>query len=119
MLGISLYSYPNSTSKTTLSSLLCLCLFFNKIKDKGRTGSAWKQWEERGDGEGGGGRGWEREAEGRDDSNNVCTCEQMNNNKKSRHSCFTPHFEWKAFSVLLVSLMIAMHFSNMTFSLLR
>jgi hypothetical protein len=24
-----------------LSFLLCLCLLFNKIRDKGRTGSAW------------------------------------------------------------------------------
>jgi hypothetical protein len=27
----------NSTSKNALSSLLCLCLLFNKIRDKGRT----------------------------------------------------------------------------------
>jgi hypothetical protein len=26
-----------------LSSLLCLCLLFNKIRNKGRTGSAWKR----------------------------------------------------------------------------
>jgi hypothetical protein len=32
-----------STSKNALSFLLCLCLLFNKIGDKGRTGSAWKQ----------------------------------------------------------------------------
>jgi hypothetical protein len=50
----------NSTSKNALSSLLCLCLLFNKIRDKGRTGSAWKQ--------DGGGRG-------RNDSNNIHTCE--------------------------------------------
>jgi hypothetical protein len=43
MLGISLYSYLISTSKNTMSFLLCLCLLFNKIGEKGRTGSAWKQ----------------------------------------------------------------------------
>jgi hypothetical protein len=40
-----------------LSSLLCLCLFFNKIRDKGRTGPAWNGVEEgrkgRGEGQGG------------------------------------------------------------------
>jgi hypothetical protein len=29
-----------------LSFFLCLCLLFNKIRDKGRTGSAWKRGEE-------------------------------------------------------------------------
>jgi hypothetical protein len=40
MLGI----FLNSTSKNALTSLLCLCLFFNKIRDKGKTGSDWR-WE--------------------------------------------------------------------------
>jgi hypothetical protein len=40
MLGICV-AILNSTSKNALSSLLCLCLFFNKISDKGRTGPAW------------------------------------------------------------------------------
>jgi hypothetical protein len=38
-----------------LSSLLCLCLLFNNIRDKGTTGSAWKQGGEKG-------RGWGRGA---------------------------------------------------------
>jgi hypothetical protein len=38
----SLKNLASSTSKNTLFSLLCLCLLFNKIRDKGRTGSAWK-----------------------------------------------------------------------------
>jgi hypothetical protein len=50
MLGISLYSFLISSSKNALSFFLCLCLVFNKIRDKGTTGSAWK-----GGGEGGGG----------------------------------------------------------------
>jgi hypothetical protein len=32
-----------STSKNALSFLLHVCLFFNKIRDKGRTVSAWKR----------------------------------------------------------------------------
>jgi hypothetical protein len=47
MLGIAIL---NSTSKNTLSSLLCLFLFFNKISDKGRTDLPGI--------EGGRGRGW-------------------------------------------------------------
>jgi hypothetical protein len=50
----------NSTSKKPLSFLLCLCLLFKKIRDKGRTGSAWKpeggrreRVKEMGDGQGG------------------------------------------------------------------
>jgi hypothetical protein len=58
--------------KNALSSLLCLCLLFIKIRDKGRTSSAWKQ----------GGKG-ERARE-RDDPNNVCICELMNNKRKGR-----------------------------------
>jgi hypothetical protein len=54
MLGISLYSYSYlKLAKTLCLSYYCLCLLFNKIRDIGRTGSAWK-WEEcRGEG-----RGW-------------------------------------------------------------
>jgi hypothetical protein len=43
--------------------LLCLCLLFNTIRDKGRTGSAWK-WEAGRVGEG---------AWGGNDPKNVCT----------------------------------------------
>jgi hypothetical protein len=68
MLGISVIAVLNSTSKNALSSLLSLCLFFNKVRDKGRTGSAWK-------GGGEGGIGWGRGAGERYDPNNVCTCE--------------------------------------------
>jgi hypothetical protein len=42
-----------STSKNALSSLLGLCLFFNKISDKGRKIPAWNRGEEGGDGRGG------------------------------------------------------------------
>jgi hypothetical protein len=59
MLGISLYSYPYlNLAKTLCLSYYCLCLLFNKIRDKGRTGSAWKQgaWGKR-DGAGGKGHG--------------------------------------------------------------
>jgi hypothetical protein len=59
----------NSTSKTALSFLLCLCLLFNKIKDKGIPGSAWKQ---AGRGRGQGCRG----------EKCVFTCELMNKKKK-------------------------------------
>jgi hypothetical protein len=52
-----------------------LCLLFNKIRDKSRTGSAWKRG-------GVGSRGWGQETEGRNDPSNVCTCEQMNKKKK-------------------------------------
>jgi hypothetical protein len=43
MLGISLYSYlyPKLT-KTICLSYYLLCFLFNKIKEEGRTGSAWK-----------------------------------------------------------------------------
>jgi hypothetical protein len=54
-----------STSKNALSFLLLLCLLFNKIRAKGRTGSAWK------------GGGWEMEGtgrKGRHGPNNICTC---------------------------------------------
>jgi hypothetical protein len=51
-----------------------LCLLFNKIGDKGRTGSVWKQR--------GGGKGRVWGAEGRNDPNNVCTYEYMNKEKK-------------------------------------
>jgi hypothetical protein len=53
-------------SKNALSSFLCLCLFFNKINKKGRTGPAL---ELTGEGVEKGGAGW------RNDPNNVCTCE--------------------------------------------
>jgi hypothetical protein len=43
-LGISLYSYPYlKLAKMLCLSYYCLCLLFNKIGEKGRTGSAWKQ----------------------------------------------------------------------------
>jgi hypothetical protein len=54
MLGISLYSYPYlKLAKTLCLSYYCLCLFFNKIGEEGRTGSAWKQGGERGREQGG------------------------------------------------------------------
>jgi hypothetical protein len=37
MLGISLYV----NQQKRFSFLVCLCLLFNKIRDKGKTGSAW------------------------------------------------------------------------------
>jgi hypothetical protein len=43
MLGISLYSYPYFKLAKMLCLSYCLCLFFNKIGEKGRTGSAWKE----------------------------------------------------------------------------
>jgi hypothetical protein len=44
MLGISLYSYIDLklVNKIFISYYL-LCVFFNKIGEEGRTGSAWKQ----------------------------------------------------------------------------
>jgi hypothetical protein len=56
-------------------SYYCLCLLFNKIGEKGKTGSAWKQ---------GGveGRGRWLRAGGRNDPNNICTYEYMNKEKK-------------------------------------
>jgi hypothetical protein len=54
MLGISLYSYPClKLAKTLCLSYYCLYLFFNKIGEEGRTGSAWKRGVG-GEGEGGG-----------------------------------------------------------------
>jgi hypothetical protein len=45
-------------------SYYCLFLLFNGIGEKRRTGSAWKSGER-----------VEAEAGGRNDPNNVCTCE--------------------------------------------
>jgi uncharacterized membrane protein YbaN (DUF454 family) len=43
MLGISLYSYPYlKLAKMLCLSYYCLCLLFNKIREEGRTGSAFK-----------------------------------------------------------------------------
>jgi hypothetical protein len=51
-----------------------LCLLFNKIGEKDRTGSAWKQ---------GGGEEKEKvEDRRRNDPNDVCTYEYMNKDKK-------------------------------------
>jgi hypothetical protein len=49
-------------------SYYLLCFLFNKIREEGRIGSAWKQggWSGEGGGEGAGGR---------DGPNNVCTYE--------------------------------------------
>jgi hypothetical protein len=60
--GIISRAILNSTSKNTLSSLLCLCLLFNKIRDMNRF-----CLEGRGE-EGEGERGWWW---GRNDPNNV------------------------------------------------
>jgi hypothetical protein len=44
MLGISLYNYPYfKLAKMLCLSYYCLCLFFNKIGQEGKTGSAWKK----------------------------------------------------------------------------
>jgi hypothetical protein len=51
MVGIFLYSYLNiKLAKTLCLSYYGLCLLFNKIGEKGRAGSAWKQegWGEQG-----------------------------------------------------------------------
>jgi hypothetical protein len=59
VLGISLYSYPYlKLAKMLCLSYYCLCLLFNKIREEGRIGSAWKRggWGER---EGAKGRGEE------------------------------------------------------------
>jgi hypothetical protein len=68
-LRISLYS----SLYLKLAKILCLsyyllCFLFNKIREEGRIGSAWKQggWSGEGGGEGAGGR---------DGPNNVCTYE--------------------------------------------
>jgi hypothetical protein len=54
MLGISLYSYSYlKRAKTLRLSYYCLCLLFNKIGEKGRTG------------------GWEVRSRGTDGPNNV------------------------------------------------
>jgi hypothetical protein len=69
MLGISLYSYPYlKLAKMVHLSYYCLCLLFNKIGEKGRTGSSWKrgEWEE---------EGGDRVAGERNGPNNVCTYE--------------------------------------------
>jgi hypothetical protein len=52
-----------------------LCLLLNKIRDKGRTGSAWKrgEWEER----------EETGVGGRNGPNNLCTCELMNKKRRN------------------------------------
>jgi hypothetical protein len=43
MLGISLHCYPYLTkAKMLYLSYYCLCLLFNKTREKGRTGSTWK-----------------------------------------------------------------------------
>jgi hypothetical protein len=52
-----------------------LCLFFNKIRDKGRTDLP-------GTVGGRGERGLGRVAGWRNDPNNVCTCEEMNKKKE-------------------------------------
>jgi hypothetical protein len=44
MIGISWYSYIYlKLPKTLCLSYYCLCLLFNKVGEKSRTGSAWKQ----------------------------------------------------------------------------
>jgi hypothetical protein len=73
MLGISLYSYPYlKLAKTLCLSYYCLCLLFNKIGEKGRTVSAWKQG---GSGENG--------------PNNICTYEYMNKEKNKEEKLKT------------------------------
>jgi hypothetical protein len=65
MLGISLYSYPQ------LAKMLCLSYYayvFSSTKLEIKAEQILPE------SEGVGGRGWGQEAEGRNDSNNVCTC---------------------------------------------
>jgi hypothetical protein len=63
MLGISVELSLSQLAKTLCLSYHCFSLLFNKIGEKGRTGSTWKQggWRQ-------GHSGW-----GRTDPNNVCT----------------------------------------------
>jgi hypothetical protein len=63
MLGISLYIYPYLNYKN------CLYFLCDKIRDKGRIDSAWKQ----------GDSAWG--VVGRNDPNNVCTYENKQKNK--------------------------------------
>jgi hypothetical protein len=56
-------------------SYYCLCLLFNTIGEKGRTGSVWKRG-------GWGQRGREYWAGGRNDPPYVCTYEYMKKEKK-------------------------------------
>jgi hypothetical protein len=59
MLGISLYSYPYLNYQKRFVFLIIAYVFlFNKIRDKGRTGSAWK-WGDGGERERGRGAGVE------------------------------------------------------------
>jgi hypothetical protein len=70
MLGISVYRSLSLLAITLCLSYYFLCLLFNKIGEKGRTGLPGSK------GDGGinrvGGQG------GRNDQNNVCTYEYMN-----------------------------------------
>jgi hypothetical protein len=68
MLGISLQLSLSQLAKIVYFSYYCLCFLFDKSRDKGRTGSAWKRRGSRGEREGVGIR-W------RNGPNNVCTCE--------------------------------------------
>jgi hypothetical protein len=64
--GISVYNYPYlKQAKTLCLSYYCLCLLFNKIEEKGRTGSSRGWGEARGWGEvrgaGGQGKKWHKQ----------------------------------------------------------
>jgi hypothetical protein len=58
MLGISVSLSLSQIAKMLCLYYYCLCLLFNKIGEKGKIGSVWKQgrWEEK---EGAGGQGRE------------------------------------------------------------
>jgi hypothetical protein len=43
MLGISHIAILSQLAKTLCLSYYCLCLLFSKIRNKGKTGSAWKR----------------------------------------------------------------------------
>jgi hypothetical protein len=58
-----------SQLEKTLCPSYCLCSLFNKIREKGKTASAWKGGDREGERKGGGGVG------GRNDPNIVCTYE--------------------------------------------
>jgi hypothetical protein len=72
--NLSVYPSLSQLEKTLSLYYYCLCLLFNKIGEKGRTGSAWKR--------GGGGKRVGAGGEGRNCTNNICTYEYMNKEKK-------------------------------------
>jgi hypothetical protein len=68
--NLSLKLSLSQLAKMLCLSYYCLSLLFNKIRAKGRTGSAWKPRRGSGTSEG---KRWK--TDGRNGPNNVCTCE--------------------------------------------